>query len=184
MPCRRSSPFAALLRAPRMGSSFAPCVDIGRTHDGPVRSRTYAARLPRPDAPVLVTISASTAPTPRTAFSTSASFKPPSASKHGWAAPSANELGMTCTPNLPSTICNESWDFTPPSRRGDADTRRASKRFEVRRVQRPGAAEPCSGESIANSKDEPVFTIPALSSSSADTTYPVPSTRTLLGSKP
>ena len=36
-----------------MGSSFAPCVDIGRTHDGPVRSRTYAARLPRPDAPIL-----------------------------------------------------------------------------------------------------------------------------------
>ena len=181
MPCRRPSPFAALLRAPRMGSGFAPCVHIGRTHDGPVRSRTYAARLPRPDAPILVTISASAAPTPRTAFSTSASFQ--AVLEHGWAAPSANELGMTCTPNLPSTICNESWDFTPPSRRGDADTRRASKRFDVRRVQRPGAAEPSSGESIANSKDEPVFSIPALSSSSGDTTYPVPSTRSLLGSK-
>ena len=24
-----------------MGSSFAPCVDIGRTYDDPVRSRTY-----------------------------------------------------------------------------------------------------------------------------------------------
>ena len=127
------------------------------------------------------TISASAVPTPRTAFSTSASFQ--AVLEHGWAAPSANELGMTCTPNLPSTICNESWDFTPPSRRGDADTRRASKRFDVRRVQRPGAAEPSSGESIANSKDEPVFSIPALSSSSGDTTYPVPSTRSLLGSK-
>src|SRR5258705_5393863 len=26
----------ALVRAPRMGSSFEQCVDIGRTHDGPV----------------------------------------------------------------------------------------------------------------------------------------------------
>src|SRR6202048_4433750 len=27
---------AALVRAPRMGSSLEQCVDIGRTHDGPV----------------------------------------------------------------------------------------------------------------------------------------------------
>src|ERR1700674_5864123 len=27
---------AALVRVPRMGSSFEQCVDIGRTHDGPV----------------------------------------------------------------------------------------------------------------------------------------------------
>src|SRR5260221_13166229 len=47
-----------------------------------VRPRTYAARLPRSDLPILVTISASAVPQPRTAFSASASFKPPSASKH------------------------------------------------------------------------------------------------------
>src|SRR5207245_8333339 len=33
---------------------------------------------------------------------------------------------MTCTPNLLSTICNESWDFTPPSSPGDADTSAAT----------------------------------------------------------
>src|SRR5258708_3723114 len=42
-----------------------------------VRPRTYAARLPRSDVPILVTISASAAPTPRTALSTSASFRSP-----------------------------------------------------------------------------------------------------------
>jgi hypothetical protein len=44
--------------------------------------KTYAARLLRSPAPILLIISASAVPTARTAFSALASFKPPSASKH------------------------------------------------------------------------------------------------------
>src|ERR1700737_772994 len=33
---------------------------------------------------------------------------------------------MICAPNLLSTICNESWIFTPPSSPGDADTSAAT----------------------------------------------------------
>ena len=53
-------------------------------------------------------------------------FSPPSAS-HAWCvALSANESGMTSSFNLLSTICNESWDLTPPSSPGDADSSAAT----------------------------------------------------------
>src|SRR6266436_3533505 len=43
----------ALVRAPRMGSSFEQCVDIGRTHDGPVTHKRLMVVL---DAVMVVEI--------------------------------------------------------------------------------------------------------------------------------
>src|SRR5438445_9074070 len=43
----------AVVRAPRMGSSFEQCVDIGRTHDGPVAHEGLVVVL---DAVVVVEI--------------------------------------------------------------------------------------------------------------------------------
>src|SRR5258705_3427933 len=86
----------------------------------------HAADRARLNPANLSSVPVRAAPMRRTAVSALASLRLPSVPKAWWAALSAKESGITCTPSLVSTICKESWDFTPPSSPGEAEINAAT----------------------------------------------------------